>query len=141
MVLRGELAEMMVHIAPQIYRKHITVDKNGMPVLYLKLEKVLYGLMRASLFFDRKLRGELEDYGFVVNPYNPCVENKDVGDGEQLTIVWHVDNLMALCKINFKLTKMSCYLAKIYGPKLTMRTGRKHDYLGVDLEFCKDRNL
>jgi hypothetical protein len=33
MVLRGELAEMMVHIAPQIYRKHITVDKKGTPVL------------------------------------------------------------------------------------------------------------
>ena len=29
MALKGELAEMMVHIAPQIYRKHITVDKKG----------------------------------------------------------------------------------------------------------------
>ncbi len=67
--------------------------------------------------------------------------NKDVGDREQLTIVWHVDNLMALCKLHFELTKMSCYLAKIYGPKLTMHMGRKHVYLGVDLEFCKDRNL
>jgi hypothetical protein len=27
MVLQGELAEMMVHIAPQIYRNHIRVDK------------------------------------------------------------------------------------------------------------------
>jgi hypothetical protein len=26
MVLRGELAEMMVHIAPQIYHKYIAVD-------------------------------------------------------------------------------------------------------------------
>jgi hypothetical protein len=76
-----------------------------------------------------------------VNPYNLCVAKKDVGDGEQLTIVWHVDNLMATCKHNFELTKMSCYLAKIYGRKLTMRMGRKHDYLGVDLEFCGDRNL
>jgi hypothetical protein len=39
MVLKGELAEMMVHIAPQIYRKHITVDKKGTPVLYVKLQK------------------------------------------------------------------------------------------------------
>ncbi len=76
-----------------------------------------------------------------MNPYNPCVANKDVGDGEQLTIVWHIDNLMATCKLDFKLTKMSCYLAKIYGSRLMMHTGRKHDYLGVDLEFCEDRNL
>ncbi len=76
-----------------------------------------------------------------MNSYDPCVANKDVGDGEQLTIVWHVDDLMAMCKLDFKLTKMSCYLAKIYRPKLMMHTGRKHDYLGVDLEFCKDENL
>jgi hypothetical protein len=51
MVLKGELAEMMVHIALQIYRKHITMDRKGTPVLYLKLQKALYGLMRASLLF------------------------------------------------------------------------------------------
>ncbi len=74
-----------------------------------------------------------------MNPYVPCVANKNVGDGEQLTAVWHVDNLMATCKLYFELTKMLCYLARIYGPTLTMRTGRKHDYLGVDLEFCKGK--
>jgi hypothetical protein len=68
MVLRGELVEMMVHIAPQIYRKYITVDRRGMPVLYVKLQKVLYRLMRVGLLFYRKLRGELEDFGFIVNP-------------------------------------------------------------------------
>jgi hypothetical protein len=56
MVLRGELADMMVQIAPQIYRKYITVDRKGMPILYVKLQKVLYGLMQASLLFYRKLR-------------------------------------------------------------------------------------
>jgi hypothetical protein len=55
MVLKGELAEMMVHIAPQIYWKHITVDKKGTPVLYVKLQKALYRLMRASLLFYQKL--------------------------------------------------------------------------------------
>jgi hypothetical protein len=29
MVLRGELADMMVQIAPQIYRKYVTVDRKG----------------------------------------------------------------------------------------------------------------
>jgi len=32
--------------------------------------------MRASLLFYRKLRKELEDYGFEINPYDPCVANK-----------------------------------------------------------------
>ncbi len=49
MVLKGELAEMMVQIAPQVYRKYVTVDRKGTPILYGKLKKVLYGLMRASI--------------------------------------------------------------------------------------------
>jgi hypothetical protein len=138
MVLKGELTEMMVHIAPQIYCKHITVDKKGMPVLYVKLQKALYGLMRVSLLFYRELKKELEDFGFVVNPYNPCVVNKDVGGGKQLTVIWHVDDLMESCVVNFKLTKLLCYLPHIYGPKLTMHMGNKHDYLVVDLKFQHD---
>ena len=141
MVLKGELAEMMVHIAPRIYRKHITVDGKGSLVLYVKLQKALYRLMRASLLFYQKLRKELEEYGFVVNPYDPCVANKNVCNREQLTVIWHVDNLMASFGINFELTKLSCYLARIYGPKLTMHTGRRHDYLGINLEFREDGNL
>ncbi len=141
MVLKGELAEMMVHIAPQIYCKHITVDKKGTPVLYVKLQKALYGLMRASLLFYMKLRKELEDFGFVVNPYDPCVANKDKGDGKQLTIIWHVDDLMALCVVDFELTKLSCHLANIYGPKLMMHKRNKHNYLGVDLECQQDGQL
>ena len=31
--------------------------------------------------------------GFVVNPYDPCIANKIV-DGHQLTLQWHVDDLM-----------------------------------------------
>ncbi len=51
MVLKEELVEMMVHIALQIYQKHITVDKKGSAVLYVKLQKALHGLVRASLLF------------------------------------------------------------------------------------------
>ncbi len=42
---------------------------------------------------------------------------------------------------NFELTKFSCYPPKIYGPKLTVHTGTKHDYLGVDMEFNEDGTL
>ena len=138
MVLKGELADMMIQIAPQVYRKYVTVNKKGMPILYVKLKKALYGLMRASLLFYRKLQRELEDYGFTVNPSDPCVANKMTEYGLQLTVIWHVDDLMSSCADNFELTKFSCYLVKIYGPKLTMHRGTKHDYLGVDMEFNED---
>ncbi len=45
MVLKGDLADMMVQIAPEVYRKYITTDKKGTKILYVKLQKALYGLM------------------------------------------------------------------------------------------------
>ena len=37
MVLKEELAEMKVQIAPEIYRKYVTLDKKGTKILYVKL--------------------------------------------------------------------------------------------------------
>ncbi len=141
MVLKRELMGMMEQITLQIYRKYISVEKKGTKILYVKLQKVLYGLMRASLLFYRKPHKKIEEYGLVVNPYNLCRANMITKSQTQLTVVWHVDNLMALCKDNFELTKFSCYLGKIYGPNLSMHTGKKHDYLGVDMEFNEDGML
>ncbi len=81
MVLKGELAEMMIQIAPQTYRKYVTVDTKGTLILYVKLQKALYGLIRASLLFYRKLRKELEQYGFDVNPYDLCIANMTTSSG------------------------------------------------------------
>ena len=122
MVLKGELAELMVQIAPEMYREYLTTNRKGTKVLYVQLQKALYGLMRLSLLFYRKLRKERKRYGMGVNPYDPCVVNMTTKSGKQLTVVWHVDNLMALCEIDFQLMRFSCYLRSIYGPKLTINT-------------------
>ena len=42
---------------------------------------------------------------------------------------------------NFELTKFSCYLANIYGPKLAMHLGNKNDYLGMDFKFMENGSL
>ena len=73
MVLKGKLADMMIQIAPEMYRKYVTADRKGTPILYVNLQKAMYGLMRASLLFYRKLRKEFEQYGLVINPYDPCL--------------------------------------------------------------------
>ena len=122
MVLKGELAEMMIQIAPEVYRRYVTVDRKGTKVLYVKLQKALYGLMRASLLFYRKLRKEFKQYGLTMNPYDPCVANKTAESGKQLTVVWHVDDLMVTCEEDFELTKFSCYL----GPGEDIRAETEH---------------
>jgi hypothetical protein len=64
MVLKGRLAELMVQVAPNLYRKFITIDKKGMAILYVKTQKALYGLLRSALLFYRKLVANLEGVGW-----------------------------------------------------------------------------
>ena len=52
--IMGSLAEILVSIAPRIYRKYV-VMKNGQKILYVRLKKVLYGLLQAALLFYKKL--------------------------------------------------------------------------------------
>ena len=136
----------------------MAVYSKGTPILYRKPKNALYGMLGSSLLLYRKLRKELEEYGFEVNPYPPCVANKmvmvEINEFERdekgrviskrnkdgsvaedklgktvfktklveklVTVVWHVDDLMLTCEDNFELTKYTCYIASIYGPKLAM---------------------
>jgi hypothetical protein len=55
MCLDSILTELMVSIAPNIYPKYITVNAKGKPVLYVQLEKALFGMMKSALLFYCKL--------------------------------------------------------------------------------------
>jgi hypothetical protein len=55
MTIRGRLVELMVKSAPNIYRKYITLDANNQSILYVKLQKALYGCLRSALLFYEKL--------------------------------------------------------------------------------------
>lgn len=101
----------------------------------------MFGLLRSALMFYHKLRKELEDYGFVVNPYDPCVANKIIKTGHQQMVVWHVDDLVMLHVDAFENTKLISYLREIYGPKMTATRGKKHRYLGMDMDYSKAGTL
>ena len=74
----GTLAELVVVADPAPYRPFVSY-KNGQAVLYVRLQKALYGCLKSALLFYGKLVGDLEAYGFRINPYNLCVANKMVG--------------------------------------------------------------
>ena len=91
MKVKGRLADMLVEIDPDTYLPFLTKE-NGISVLYLEILKALYGMLVSSLLFYRKLRKDLEELGFKVNPYDICVANKWI-NGKQFTVLWHVDDL------------------------------------------------
>jgi len=72
--------------------KYVITKSKGEPMLYVKLAKALYGLLKSTLFFYQKLQDELEDMRSEVNPYDPCAANKMV-NGTQMTVCWHINDL------------------------------------------------
>ena len=54
-------------------------------MLYVRFSKALYGILRATLLFYKRLRKDLENMGFELNPYDPCVANMMV-NGAQCTV-------------------------------------------------------
>ena len=133
MRMNGTCTELMVKTDPKLYQKYIALGK-GRQVLYLRLQKALYGMMKSALLFYRKLVGELHEMGFELNPYNPCVANKMV-DGAQLTVRWHVDNQMISHINNNAIMAFIKAIKAIYGDNLAESMGRKHNYLGMEFDY------
>jgi len=138
MKMVGTLVKLMVKMNPKMYRQYVTVEK-GKSVLYLRLQKALYGMMKSALLFYRKLVSELQEMGFTINPYNPCVANKTV-NGTQMTIRWHVDDLMISHVSQDKIMRVLQGIKDIYGENLAETVGTVHDYLGMtfDYSFAKE---
>ncbi len=103
-------------------------------MLYLRLQKALYGMMKSALLFYRKLISELKEMGFEVNPYNPCVVNKIV-KGSQMMIRWHVDDSMISRSSGKAISKFLRELKDICGDNLAESTGKIHDYLEMTFDF------
>ena len=87
-------------------------------------------MLRAALLFYKRLRSDLENMGFEVNPYDPCVANKMV-NGSQMTICWHVDDLKVSHKEESAVTALAIKLSELYGSKTTIFRGKVHEYLGM----------
>ena len=134
MKMNGSLAELMVKTDPKINRKYVTIKK-GRQVLYLHLQKAIYGMMKCALLFYRKLMKELKEMSFEINPYDPCVANKVV-DGTQMTVRWHTNDLMISRVGQCKILKSVRHIKDIYGDNLAKNVGMTHDYLGMTFDYA-----
>ena len=61
-------------------------------LLYIKVLKAFYGMLKPALLSYIKLIKYLDAYGFKFNPYDPCVATKII-EGEPTTTVLHVDDI------------------------------------------------
>ena len=98
----------------------------------VQCQNALYGTMVASLLYYRKFVKSLTDIGFVLNPYDPCVEKNIIG-GHQMTICFHVDDCKLIHKSLRQMDRMIEYLRKEYerifeggSGKMTVKRGKVH---------------
>ena len=91
MKISGPLVDMLVEIAPEAYKGQV-IYEGKTKVLYVQVLKAIYGMLQSAMLFYKKLRKDLEEYGFVINLYDPYVANKMV-NSSQHTITWHVNDL------------------------------------------------
>ena len=133
-ISENDILGAMLEIDNEIYKKCVIFGKNGKKHLYVRLSKAMCGTLKAELLCYRKLSRELKEYGFVINPYDPCVANKCTNKGK-LTVVWHVDNMKVLHKSKKEVTKSIDYIKVIYGDNMPVIRGKKHNYVGTDIYY------
>ena len=137
MKIRGAMVDMLIEIDPNY--KNYVVYENGRRILYVHILRAIYGMLMSGLLFYKKFRASIEAIGYEVNPYDPCVANKQI-NGKQHTISWHVDDLKSSHvdpKVNDDFHK---WLQKEHGQvkEVTAHRGTKHVCLGMTLDYSKD---
>ena len=133
--IMGKLVDVLVNMHPDTYIKYVVYEKDR-KVLYVEILQALYGILEVALLWYNMFRADLEAEGFEFNPYDPCVANKQV-KGKQLTIRFHVDDLMSSHidpTVNDEFLK---FLNHKYGTHAEVKAtrGGTHDYLWVMFTF------
>ena len=133
------MAELLTRVNPSKYHTYMS-EENGKQVLYVELQKTLYGTLQAMLLFRKDLIHFLmTELGFVINTYDSCVVNKMI-NGKQCTIIWHVDNLKLSHVEQSVLEELADKLNSKYGQimLLVIHWGKVHDYLRMTIDYSKD---
>jgi hypothetical protein len=142
MKIRGSLIDLLTDINPE-YRDYVITEGNS-KILYVKMLKALYGMLRSSILYYNKFRKDVESIGYVINPYDICVANKIV-KGHQHTIIWHVDDVMGSHVDPSVNSAFAAWCDKLYGSKelghVKIKRGKVHEYLGMVLDFSKKQKL
>ena len=143
MKIRGELVNIIVNMNETNYKQFVSYER-GQPILYISMNKALYGMLTLALLFYKKLRKDLKSIGFTMNPYDPCVLNQEI-NGTQQTLVWHVDNIKSSHidpKVN---NQFLAWLEKQYGDnelgEVKFTRGKHHEYLGMTLDYSTPGKL
>ena len=138
MKITGSMVDLLLEIDPIGYDGFVVIEK-GKRVVYVEVQRAIYGHLESSLLWYKKFRGDLESAGFKFNPYDPCVANRVVR-GKQHTIRFHVDDVMSSHvdpKVNDEFLDW-CNMKYGEHGKVKATRGKIHVFLGVTYDFSEE---
>jgi Reverse transcriptase (RNA-dependent DNA polymerase) len=112
------------------------VRKDGTCIV--KLNKTLYGTIQAAKAWYDKLSADLIGLGFKINPADICCFNRIEADGNQTTIIVHVDDMFITGATELALDALIGQLDQLYSSddaKITVQRGKKIEYVGMVFSY------
>ena len=131
MILETAIARVVTKLRPNAQR---LLTPNG--TLVVRLRRALYGCVQSSKLWYDKLCTVLRDGGLEMNAYDPCVFNKSV-NGVQITVCFHVDDLLVTSKSPELIKSMEEHLRKSF-TQVTFTRGDLHSFLSMTIECSKE---
>jgi hypothetical protein len=136
--ITGVLVDILVELNPELYGPCVVYERNRKVLFYVQVMRAIYGMLEAAILWYKKFQGELEEKGLKFNPYDPCVANR-TEKGSQHTLLFHVDDLKSSHKDSKVNDQFDKWLQEDYGEhgEVAIHWGKKHDYLGMELDFSE----
>ena len=135
--LDGLLVDLLIKVEPS-YQSFVCHER-GQRVIYICLNKALYGTLQAGMLFWKELTQFVTvDLGFTINPYDLCVASRTI-DGKQCTILWHVDDIKMSHVSQDVLESIMKRIEAHFGKEapLTVTQGPVYEYLGMMIDFSR----
>ncbi len=140
--ITGVIVDWLVKVSPKVYALYVATNSRGEKSLLVECYNAIYGTMVAGLLYYRKFSSSLKKKGFTVNPYDPCVWNRDI-KGKHMTICFHVNDCKILHLDPRVVDYTIAWLHEEYksvftdgSSKMKVARGKVHKYLGMTLEFA-----
>ena len=132
-VIFDKVGSAILCVIDPVYKEYLRDDG----CLTCKVDKALYGLVESAKLWYNTLKSKLEDYGYVINPKDLCVFNKDI-NGEQVTVTFHVDDLLITSINEAGIDELINNLSIDFDCELKPSIGPVLSYLGMTIDFTNE---
>ena len=128
MMLDPTLSTLLEQLDPSV-----KASKDSHGKLYVKLKRALYGCVQSAKLWYDKLKAVLIADGFTPNDYDGCLFNKATDEGKQITVAFHVDDLLVTCQLDSAIDDLIRHLQDNF-KEISVVRGSKHSYLAMNIE-------